>query len=170
MSPMYAKGGVRNFFSLAPLAKYYCPPTFKTVAPPSGLTFNGFNLNFSQITYLDHSAAPAVNCYFCVWCMKTLHFKAKDLTKWIRLSFEKPCRVFVVYTEIVTKIKWRFQWLHSIKTPAKIDLCITHYVQLQGAFPDPLTRGSAPGPRWGHSPKPPLKVRAAPLAIAWRDL
>jgi len=30
-------------------------------------------------------------------------------------------------------------------------------LRLQGASPpDPLTRGSAPGPRWGHSPQAPV--------------
>jgi len=33
--------------------------------------------------------------------------------------------------------------------------------QLQGASPpDPLTRGSAPGPRWGQSPQTPVTVLA----------
>ena len=38
--------------------------------------------------------------------------------------------------------------------------------QLQGASPpDPLTRGSAPGPRWGLRPQTPLWARAPALAI-----
>ena len=39
-------------------------------------------------------------------------------------------------------------------------------VQLQGALPlDPLTRGSAPGPRWGHSPQTPIIGSRSALAI-----
>ena len=60
MSPGMQKVGVRKK-NFASGASEIVPHLQNRGAAP-GLTFNGFNLNFSQITFLDHSAVPAVNC------------------------------------------------------------------------------------------------------------
>ena len=49
-------------------------------------------------------------------------------------------------------------WQNDTKIWRKLAYEMYSCVQLLGGFapPDPLTRGSAPGPRWGHSPQTPI--------------
>jgi len=60
---------------------------------------------------------------------------------------------------------------NDIKIRRKLAYEMHSCVQLlRASAPDPLTRGSAPGPRWGHSPQTPIigsryRARHSPLQM-----
>ena len=65
------------------------------------------------------------------------------------------------------RVEIQMQLLFSESVPAPLDIQWPKCFQLQGAlpYPDSLTRGSAPGPRWGLCPQTPVIGSCSALAM-----
>ena len=119
-----------------------------------------FQFHFHNVTYLGE-VDIFHTCFKNVFLLKCKN--SKNQSSFSNVMTQMYCHLFMVHSVCA---------IHTIPIIVTQRCCIssiasnTLYVQKSGTYtaksfqflgalsPDPLTRGSAPGPRWGHSPRP----------------
>jgi len=76
----------------------------------------------------------------------------------LNFIFAKTTQISVIFLRFQIFEKWT-----NLRLPVNVQKL--KVFQLQGGSPDPLTRGSAPGPRWGLRPQTPVIGLRTALAM-----